>query len=216
MPKAGRKFLTLNLLGTEGAEAKFWLSASNIGRGGGGSRGGGVTPPCSCGVLPCTAVLIHPWGWGERIVIVVDSGPVRALVLWREWHRTCRAPPADTQGHAAQHGHRHGHTLQSAGPALGPQRPAGRASIARRHTSVPAGGWSATAHQQLLHAGLDQSHPIHAMLQRRGQQRAPGNRLKGVGGGVYPPPPPQHSGPDSTAKAFPSPNTSPNRISNRQ
>ena len=33
-------------MSTEGAEAKFWLSASNIGRGGGGSRGeGGVTPP---------------------------------------------------------------------------------------------------------------------------------------------------------------------------
>ena len=35
-------------------------------------------------------------------------------------------------------------------------------------------------------------------------------------GGGYPPPPPQHSGPDSTRKAFPYPNTSPNRISNRQ
>ena len=41
-PKAGRKFLNLNSLGTEGAEAKFWLSASNIGRGGGG---GGTPPP---------------------------------------------------------------------------------------------------------------------------------------------------------------------------
>ena len=35
------------------------------------------------------------------------------------------------------------------------------------------------------------------------------------GGGV-PPSPPQHSGPDSTPKAFPHPNASPNRISNRQ
>ena len=38
--------------------------------------------------------------------------------------------------------------------------------------------------------------------------------LKGGGGGY--PPPPQHSGRDSTPKAFPYPNTSPNRISNRQ
>ena len=46
-PKAGRKLLSLNLLGPKGAEVKFWLSASDIGRGGGGSRGvqGGVTPP---------------------------------------------------------------------------------------------------------------------------------------------------------------------------
>ena len=34
-----------------------------------------------------------------------------------------------------------------------------------------------------------------------------GNRLKGGGGG--PPSPPQHSGPDSTPKAFPYPHTSP-------
>ena len=42
----------------------------------------------------------------------------------------------------------------------------------------------------------------------------PGHRLKGGGGN--PLPPPQHSGPDSTPKAFPYPNTRPNRISNRQ
>ena len=30
------------------------------------------------------------------------------------------------------------------------------------------------------------------------------------------PPPPQHPGPDSTPKAFPYPNISPNRIPNRQ
>ena len=36
VPKAGRSLLSLNPLGTKGAEAKFWLSASNIGRGGGG------------------------------------------------------------------------------------------------------------------------------------------------------------------------------------
>ena len=46
-PKAGQKNLGLNPLGTEGTEAKFWLSASNIGRGGGGEGGpgGGGTPP---------------------------------------------------------------------------------------------------------------------------------------------------------------------------
>ena len=39
-------FLSLNPLSTEGAEAKFWLSASNIGRGGwGGGVQGGDTPP---------------------------------------------------------------------------------------------------------------------------------------------------------------------------
>ena len=34
-------------------QAKLWLSASNIGRGGGGVGGGGL-------LLRCTAVLIHP------------------------------------------------------------------------------------------------------------------------------------------------------------
>ena len=50
--EGGPKFVTLNPLGTEGAEAKFWLSASNTGRGegGGGLKGGegpegGGTPP---------------------------------------------------------------------------------------------------------------------------------------------------------------------------
>ena len=54
--KADQTFLILNPLGTEGAEAKFWLSASNIGTGGGGggrgvngggggSRGGTPRPP---------------------------------------------------------------------------------------------------------------------------------------------------------------------------
>ena len=48
-PKAGQKLCSLNPLRTEGAEAKFWLSASNVGRGGrgggGGSRGGIPPPP---------------------------------------------------------------------------------------------------------------------------------------------------------------------------
>ena len=56
----------LNPLGTEGAEAKFWLSASNIGRGGGGvggggSMGGGGVPPL---LLRCTAIVILHWGGG--------------------------------------------------------------------------------------------------------------------------------------------------------
>ena len=57
-PKAGQqniqnleKNLTLTPLGTEGAEAKIWLSASNIGRGG-GSRGGGGGGLSSSGVRP--------------------------------------------------------------------------------------------------------------------------------------------------------------------
>ena len=53
-PKAGHESLRLNPLGAKGAEAKFWLSASNIGRGGGGGEGvqGGGTPPSSYGVRP--------------------------------------------------------------------------------------------------------------------------------------------------------------------
>ena len=58
-PKVGRKYFSLNPLGTNGAEAKFWLSASNIGRGGGvgggGGQGGGIPPL----FLRCMAVLIH-------------------------------------------------------------------------------------------------------------------------------------------------------------
>ena len=75
--EGGPKFLSLNPLCTEGAEAKWWPSASNIGRGGrrGGVQGGGGTPPCvtfRLVVAPlrgpghpppllrrCTAVLIH-------------------------------------------------------------------------------------------------------------------------------------------------------------
>ena len=61
-PKAGRKFVDLNPVGAEGTEAKFWLSASNIGRGEGGGGGGywggkggpggGGTPASSYGVRP--------------------------------------------------------------------------------------------------------------------------------------------------------------------
>ena len=45
------------------------------------------------------------------------------------------------------------------------------------------------------------------------QCQPPGNRLKGGGGGTTLPP--SHC-PDSTRKALPYPNTSPNRVSNRQ
>ena len=55
-PKAGRKSLNLNPLGAKGAEEKFWLLGSNIGRGGGGGPGGGPRL-----LLRCTAVLIHLW-----------------------------------------------------------------------------------------------------------------------------------------------------------
>ena len=54
--EGGRKiFQSSNPLGTEGTEAKFWRSASNIERGGEGGPGGGVNPP----PLRCTAVPIH-------------------------------------------------------------------------------------------------------------------------------------------------------------
>ena len=55
--RRAKEVLSLNPLGTG---AKFWLSASNIGRGGGGGGGGskGGAPPL---VLRCTALLIHPW-----------------------------------------------------------------------------------------------------------------------------------------------------------
>ena len=47
-----------------------------------------------------------------------------------------------------------------------------------------------------------------------GTAEGPGQGIASRGGG--PPSPPQHSGPDSTQKAFPYPHTSPNCISNRQ
>ena len=55
--RQAKKFSSLNPLGIEGAEAQFWLSASNIGRGGGGGLvGGGGYPPL---LLRCTALLVH-------------------------------------------------------------------------------------------------------------------------------------------------------------
>ena len=53
-PKAGQTFSSFNPLEAEGTKAKFWLSASNIGRAGGGPRGGGGL------LLRCTAILILP------------------------------------------------------------------------------------------------------------------------------------------------------------
>ena len=55
-PKAGRKFVSVNPLGTEGAVAKSWLSASNIGRGGFQRR----DPPHAL-LLRCPAVPTHAW-----------------------------------------------------------------------------------------------------------------------------------------------------------
>ena len=43
------------ILKLKSAEAKFWLSAPNIGRGGDGGVQGGL-------LLRLSAVLIHPWG----------------------------------------------------------------------------------------------------------------------------------------------------------
>ena len=76
-PKAGRKFLSLNPLGAEGAEAKFWLSASNIGREGrgGGDPGAGGTPPpptvyersnTSLGLLLPAFQALLTWPWETR------------------------------------------------------------------------------------------------------------------------------------------------------
>ena len=62
VPAEGRPNILKLKSSTEGAEAKFWLSASNIGRrGGGGPREG--YPPL---LLRCTAVLTHHWGGGSR------------------------------------------------------------------------------------------------------------------------------------------------------
>ena len=54
-PQAGQKFLSLNRLDTEGAEADFGGQPQHWKR-----RGGG-TPL----LLRCTAVLIHHWGGGQ-------------------------------------------------------------------------------------------------------------------------------------------------------
>ena len=62
--KAGQEFLSLNPLGTEGAKVKFWLLASNIGRGGGGKGvpGGGGDPSSSYSVRPFSYITgcAHP------------------------------------------------------------------------------------------------------------------------------------------------------------
>ena len=74
--KRAEKLLSLNPLGTEGAD---WLSASNIGRGGGGEGGG--NPPL---LRRCTAVLIHPWvgggGYSQRMVRPTAQRSITALV----------------------------------------------------------------------------------------------------------------------------------------
>ena len=50
--EGGRRRLSLNPVGTEGAKAKFWLSATTLeAEEGGGSREGGH-PPSFCGVRP--------------------------------------------------------------------------------------------------------------------------------------------------------------------
>ena len=67
----GRPRRSLNPLGTEGAEAKFWLSASNIGRAGGVGRGpGGGGTPSSCGIRPF-------------VLLSAASGAYRPLATYR-------------------------------------------------------------------------------------------------------------------------------------
>ena len=67
-PKAGRTFSMLNPLGTEGAEAKFWQSASNIGRGGRGCGGVPLPPPAAYGRSNTSLPTGPTWGrlrvWG--------------------------------------------------------------------------------------------------------------------------------------------------------
>ena len=65
--RAGQKLLSLNPLGAKGAEANFWLSASNIGKGGGGGclkgwggLGGGGPLPSSYGVRPFQNITACP------------------------------------------------------------------------------------------------------------------------------------------------------------
>ena len=88
----------------------------------------------------------------------------------------------------------------------------------------PAPGWESK--MQLLPMASSPDGLISAqyavIMKRRGgahpnQQHECHTRPEG-GGGTTPntPPPPQHASPDSTSKAFPYPNTSPNRIPNRQ
>ena len=86
--KAGQEFLGFNPLGTEGAEAKFWLSASNIGRGGGGGGGkgvqGGLPPPP---IVWCTAVLMHRWAGGP---LAPSPGPAKKLAPVTKKKQTVR------------------------------------------------------------------------------------------------------------------------------
>ena len=93
-PKAGRRLLSFNPLGTE---AKFWPSASNIGRGGGGGkRGEGGPPPpqgavrrvverSGRGIEMCSAQGAEwqawggPWGGGGCKGALEGKGPQERL-----------------------------------------------------------------------------------------------------------------------------------------
>ena len=69
--EGGPKILKLQC--SEGAEAKFWLSASNIGRGGGGGGGWHKASVFDC--LPLAA----PIGLSPLLILTL-CGPERVLV----------------------------------------------------------------------------------------------------------------------------------------
>ena len=113
---------SFNPLGTESAEAKFWLSASNIrrGEGGGGSRGGTLPPPTVYGHSNTTPphAVENPTptlGGGGRGVRPIGRGTCE--IRRRGWGRVCgltggdgewqkrrlgrQAPPPPLQYHGA-------------------------------------------------------------------------------------------------------------------
>ena len=91
LSNAGQIFLCLDPLGAEGAEAKFWLSASNIQRGergGGESRGGTPPPPAPTPALA--------WGPTHQPPPPVECGVVNQAVCiphTRAVRVSCRPTP---------------------------------------------------------------------------------------------------------------------------
>ena len=75
LPKAGRKLLSFNPRGAEDAEAKFWLSASNIRTQEGG---GGCPPRCSSPVAP----LLILWPLPHQRNAPVRQPDPRTIAKW--------------------------------------------------------------------------------------------------------------------------------------
>ena len=72
--RAGTNFFGLNPLGTEGAKANFWLSASNIGRGGEG-EGGYPPPPTVNGHSNTSLAPGHSWKPVTSLVHKASTSP---------------------------------------------------------------------------------------------------------------------------------------------